>query len=102
MHVIYNIFVVFILLCNNFVRQCGGSALSCQSKKPVTFELELVSLKPRVFIISDFLSEFESQHIIELAKPKIAGSLVGNYDAGGARASETRTSENAWVLVIYF
>lgn len=35
--------------------------------------------------------------IISYARPNINISQVGNYDAGGARVSTTRTSRNAWV-----
>ena len=56
-----------------------------------------MSLKPRAFYIPDFLSAFEADNIIAVARPKINVSLVGNYDAGGARSSSTRTSRNAWI-----
>ena len=70
---------------------------SGQSAAPVILQLEVVSLEPRVFLIENFLSHFEADSIIELARPKINISQVGNYDAGGARVSSTRTSKNAWV-----
>jgi prolyl 4-hydroxylase len=60
-------------------------------------ELEVVSLRPKVFIIADFLSDFEVESIKAFAKPKVARSSVGSDDGGGARNSDTRTSRNTWV-----
>ena len=60
-------------------------------------ELQVTSLAPRAFLIPKFLSDYESDEIIRLAKPQIHDSLVGDIDGGGARASDTRTSRNAWV-----
>ena len=76
---------------------CDGKESECQSSDPVRLELEVISLEPRVFYIEKFLSNFEADSIIEYARPKIDVSQVGNYDAGGARVSSTRTSRNAWV-----
>ena len=59
--------------------------------------LEVVSLKPRVFIIENFLSDFEVEEIIRIAIPLQGGSQVGNVDGGGVRKSETRTSKNSWI-----
>jgi hypothetical protein len=63
-----------------------------------------------VFIIKDFLSDFEVEEIIRIAIPLQGSSQVGNLDGGGVRKSETRTSKNSWVkrsflltcLLIYF
>ena len=74
-----------------------GDADKCRSKDVVEMQLEVVSLKPKVFIISDFLSDYEADEIMKIAKPRMAGSTVGNRDGGGSRESETRTSRNAWV-----
>eukprot|EP01034_Spumella_vulgaris_P042262 gene42262-52399_t len=77
--------------------KCEGSAKNCQSRELVNLELEVVSLRPKVFIISDFLSDFEVESIKAFAKPKVARSSVGSDDGGGARNSDTRTSRNTWV-----
>ena len=61
---------------------CSGSKETCQSKEPLKLQLEVVSQEPRVFIIPNFLSDFEADTIIEHARPKIDVSQVGNYDAG--------------------
>lgn len=76
---------------------CADSQETCQTPDPLSFELEVVSKEPRVFIISQFLSEFEAELIIDTAKPKLHNSTVGNKFGGGARSSTTRTSSNAWI-----
>ena len=63
----------------------------------VDLELEVISLTPRAFYIPNFLSDFEAEHIIELSKPQIKASEVGDIEGGGARFSDTRTSRNAWI-----
>ena len=70
---------------------------NCQSSELVELELEVFSLRPRAFIIRNFLTEAETDAIIAYAGPRMAGSFVGNKDAGGARKSETRTSRNTWL-----
>jgi prolyl 4-hydroxylase len=69
----------------------------CHSQHPIDLTLEVVSTKPKVFIIKNFLNEIEVTSIIQYAKPRMDSSYVGNSDAGGARKSDTRTSENTWV-----
>jgi len=76
---------------------CKGSAKECRGDEVKKMELEVVSLQPRVFVISNFLSDFEVDEIISQAKGKLASSTVGNKDGGGQRVSDTRTSRNAWV-----
>jgi prolyl 4-hydroxylase len=76
---------------------CQGTAEECQSTDEVHMQLEVASLKPRAFIIPEFLSDFEADEIIRLAKPRVKGSLVGDEDGGGARTSDTRTSQNTWL-----
>ena len=56
-----------------------------------------MSLEPRVFIIENFLSSYEARVIIDTAIPRLINSTVGNKDGGGTRASDTRTSSNAWI-----
>ena len=43
-------------------------------------ELEVVSTKPRAFLIDRFLSDFEADEIVKLASPDMAESRVGKYD----------------------
>ena len=92
--------LIIFLLKNSFLlicRTCDGSAETCQSKEEVQLQLEVASLGPRAFLIPKFLSDYETDEIIKLARPQIHNSLVGDNDGGGARASDTRTSRNAWV-----
>lgn len=76
---------------------CLGSEDDCKSKTPLNLTLEVISTRPKAFIIKNLISEFECDTIINLAAPKMALSYVGNADAGGARKSETRTSRNTWM-----
>lgn len=76
---------------------CEGLRSECQSPESVNLEIEVVSLAPRAFIIENVLTDFEVSEIIRLAAPKLHGSFVGNYDEGGGRTSETRTSRNSWL-----
>jgi hypothetical protein len=45
-----------------------------------------------VFIIEDFFSDYEAEHIKALAMPKVKESLVGQ-----SLVSDTRTSRNTWI-----
>lgn len=77
---------------------CAGTASKCQERGSLHLQLEVVSTAPKVFIIHDFLSDFEAEAIIAIAKPRIHKSTIGNgEEAGGAHESDTRTSSNAWV-----
>lgn len=58
--------------------RCNGAPANCQSTNPLNMTLQVASLTPRVFLIPEFLSGFEADHIIELAKDKVAASTVGN------------------------
>ena len=51
--------VCVLRTCSGWVRVCSGSAQECQSKETVGMELEVVSLRPRAFVIPNFLSIFE-------------------------------------------
>ena len=76
---------------------CLGSGSECQSKEPITAKLEVVSIRPKVFIFENLLSNFEADHIKELASPRVRTSTVGNSDGGGVLTSSTRTSKNTWI-----
>ena len=69
-----------------------------RSPEPVmNMTLKTVSCAPRAFEITDFLSEVEVDHILDLAHKKtLKLSTVGNADS--AKADEaTRTSTNTWI-----
>lgn len=72
---------------------CPQSHEQCQSKNSIELRLEVVSIKPKVLIIDDFLNEFEAQHVIALAKVGEKDSVV----SGEGTRSEIRTSSNSWV-----
>jgi hypothetical protein len=46
----------------------------------VKLELEVVSTHPKVFIISDFLSAFEAETIIDHARDKVKVSLCSHLN----------------------
>lgn len=75
---------------------CSGTKEQCQSKEPVRLELEVISLKPRAFVINHFFSDFEADHIVRMAAPSMKHSSVGDTETG-AFESDTRTSSNTWL-----
>lgn len=54
-----------------------------------------VSLQPKAFKVSNFLSEFETNYIVQQASPRLGRSTVGHGE--DARDSNTRTSKSAWL-----
>lgn len=96
-HSIHRYLVAYFLTAGNCFRTCLGPEDHCHSRTPVNLTLEVISLKPKAYIIRNFLNLLEAQEIIATAKPLMAQSYVGNKDGGGARTSDTRTSRNAWV-----
>ena len=87
---------ILILPCVIY-RHCDGPASTCQSQEPLSLELEVVSLTPRVFVMEKFLSPFEADSIIAIANETVAASTVGSADGGGIRKDSTRTSRNTWI-----
>lgn len=73
---------------------CTEVERNCQSTTPVKLELEVVSVKPKVFIIENFLNAFESDEIVRIAKPAMFPSEVGSRESF---PSESRTSQNGWI-----
>lgn len=67
----------------------------CQSQDPLHFELEVVSLAPKVYIIPKFLNYFEADSIINMSIALVKASTVGDFDS--ARIDNTRTSRNTWI-----
>jgi len=57
--------------------------------------IEVISLEPKAFKITNFLSDFEADYIIEQARPKLGVSAVGHGD--DARVAKQRTSKSAWL-----
>lgn len=76
---------------------CAGDGPECFGREPLTLRMEVVSQRPRAYVIDQFLSDYEADAIVAYAKERVAASTVGNADAGGVRASETRTSKNTWI-----
>ncbi|GAB5366132.1 hypothetical protein AAMO2058_001118300 [Amorphochlora amoebiformis] len=61
------------------------------------FDAKIVTLatQPKVFLIENLISEAECDHIIDLARNRIAQSFIGN--SGDAFKDETRTSRTGWI-----
>eukprot|EP00468_Gymnochlora_sp_CCMP2014_P008847 CAMPEP_0167757654 /NCGR_PEP_ID=MMETSP0110_2-20121227/10043_1 /TAXON_ID=629695 /ORGANISM="Gymnochlora sp., Strain CCMP2014" /LENGTH=474 /DNA_ID=CAMNT_0007643863 /DNA_START=54 /DNA_END=1478 /DNA_ORIENTATION=- len=57
--------------------------------------LKVISLRPRIFFVSNLLNKNEREYIINYGKEKAKRSAVGNADAGFV--TETRTSRTAWI-----
>jgi prolyl 4-hydroxylase len=68
-----------------------------QERDDVRLTVQAVSAEPKIFIIDDFLSAYEVESIINLARPKLERSLVGSLADGGLRESHVRTSSNTWL-----
>lgn len=73
-------------------RTCDGFASMCQQKETLALTLTAVSTAPRVFIIPNFMNEFECDRIVQLGKKGMNVSLTGS-----GRASDYRTSTTAWL-----
>lgn len=61
---------------------CQGVPSQCKSEEPVHMDIEVISVAPRAFVISNFLNEFEVEEIKRHASPRMAVSSVGDVDAG--------------------
>lgn len=68
-----------------------------QSKEPITLTLECVSTAPRIFVIKNFLSDYEAEKLINIAKPSMEESVVGTKGSGGSTKSKFRTSSTTWI-----
>lgn len=59
--------------------------------------IEQLSWEPRAFLLHNFLSEEECDHLIELGKPSLVKSTVVDSDTGGSVDSEVRTSSGTFL-----
>lgn len=84
------------VISNHSFWLCDGTKEQCQSTEPVELELEVISLEPRAFVIKNFFSNYEADHIVAKAEPSMAHSSVGDTETG-AFESDTRTSSNTWL-----
>lgn len=73
-------------------RTCDGFASLCQNKETLTLTLTTVSTAPRVFVIPNFMTDFECDRIVQLGKKGMNVSLTGS-----GRSSDYRTSTTAWL-----
>ncbi|KAJ3674578.1 hypothetical protein LUZ60_005194 [Juncus effusus] len=56
-----------------------------------------ISWKPRAFLYKGFLSDEECDHLIKLAKEKLAKSMVADNESGKSLMSEVRTSSGMFL-----
>ena len=66
----------------------------CEPDAEATVELVVASVGPRVFVLENLLSEFESAFIVEQGERVVRESLVGQ---DGGFKSNTRTSSTGWL-----
>lgn len=59
------------------------------------FQLTAVSLKPLVYVVEAALSDWETDHVLDLALPRLGESMIGQ--GMNALKSTTRTSKTAWL-----
>merc|ERR1712228_374276 len=68
----------------------------CQSTEDISVSIEIISVKPKMFVIKDIVSESEAEMVKALATPKLHRSGTGQaMDAN--HDDETRTSKTAWI-----
>ncbi|WOK93963.1 putative prolyl 4-hydroxylase 6 [Canna indica] len=56
-----------------------------------------ISWRPRIFLYKGFLSDEECDHIIKLARKKIARSMVADNESGNSIKSKVRTSSGMFL-----
>ncbi len=57
-----------------------------------------ISWKPRAFLAKQFLTDFECNHMIHLAKDKLEESMVADNESGKSVKSEIRTSSGMFLM----
>merc|ERR1719285_116505 len=80
----------------NYVN-CGpmNKKPECVEQGPLNLTLYVAATQPKVLIIPNLMSSYEADHILELAKPRLGRSSVGQ--GASAFKSNTRTSKTAWL-----
>lgn len=66
----------------------------CSSFDSTTFTFTVVSTKPRVLVVENFLTKMEADKIINIAIPMLGNSTMGN--GAMIHQGNTRTSKTAW------
>ena len=78
-----------------FRTESAEDVAKCRGTEPVHFEWKVLSVAPKVLELGGdkFLSDFEIEHIKEIATPLLERSVTG----AGGHENTARTSSNAWV-----
>ena len=69
---------------------------ACQSTEDISVSVEVISVKPKMFVIEDIISEAEGEMVKQLATPKLHRSGTGQASDAN-HDDETRTSKTAWI-----
>jgi len=74
---------------------CSPLEPNCTPPASMSVFLQVLSLKPRVFVLENLLSAWECDHIVSIGEKVVARSTVG-HGADGFE-SQTRTSSTGWI-----
>jgi prolyl 4-hydroxylase len=85
------------ILSTNGFWNCDGPSLQCQSQETLPLKLEALSTAPKIFLIKDLISEFEANHLIRSARPRMEASIVGDPSVGSHASNNVRNSNTAWL-----
>jgi len=69
---------------------------SCQDTNEVSVNIEVISTKPKMFIIENIINNIEAELVKSLAEPKLHRSGTGQSRDANFN-DETRTSKTAWI-----
>jgi prolyl 4-hydroxylase len=81
-------------------RYCSLKQPGCKvssRNQNITLELQVFSLQPKSFYISNLLSSEECDEIIRLAKPTLQRSAIVQSKQQQHSTNDVRTSSNAWL-----
>lgn len=75
----------------------GGQMQPMETQQTIAhenkYDIEVLSMSPRVVVFHNFLSSDECEHLIKQATPHLKRSMVVNPNAEGSKIDEARTSE---------
>jgi prolyl 4-hydroxylase len=77
-----------LLLCLSLL----GTYATMEAKQE-TFDIEVLSWKPRIILLHNFLSNQECAHLISQATPKLERSKTIDREFGGEKIVDARTSQ---------
>jgi prolyl 4-hydroxylase len=99
-------FFSFLLFSFSFFRNCNSlEKYKCENQRDIktfkTFQLEVISTKPKLFLIKNLLSKKECEELQLLAIPSLEKSKisikVSSKNSERVENNNVRTSSNAWI-----